>query len=240
MEKSKVIDFYDDFVVSQAKTQINERLYSLYLRLKKYGLNTNSSILELGSGIGAMTYLISKIVKKGAIETVEMSPKSVEYAKEHNKQANIRFFVDDVVSYKPTLKKIDYITLFDVIEHIPVDKHAELFSSISTYMTNDTLLLINIPNPEHIIYSEKYNPDSLQVIDQPIYMNELIGNLEKNNLNISFSEKYGIWLQDDYVFYAVKKNTTFEEIKLSDSRSFIEKVAKRILRIKMNILYNYK
>tara|TARA_R110002049_G_scaffold294590_1_gene481289 strand:+ start:1892 stop:2614 length:723 start_codon:yes stop_codon:yes gene_type:complete len=239
MNENKVVSFYDDFVESQKKTQINERIYSLYKRTLSYGLNNQSNVLELGSGIGTVTYLLSKTVKKGIIETVEISPKSVEFAKKNIKKKNIRFVNDDVVTYTPTLKSIDFITLFDVIEHIPIEKHADLFKNITSYMGDNTLLLINIPNPEHIELNQKYHPEVLQIIDQPIHLSFLVQNLEQNNLSISYYKKYSIWLENDYIFYAIEKKKEFKEIKLSDKRSFIEKVGKKLLRYKIKLFHNY-
>ena len=239
MNENKVIKFYDNFVKYQKKSNVNYRIYSLYKRAKKYGLSNYSNILELGSGIGAMTYLLSKSVKKGTIETVEISPKSVAFAKKHIKKKNINFFISDIVNYKPKLKSIDFVTLFDVIEHIPKEKHFELFKSISKYMNQKTKLLINIPNPEYIEYDQKYQPEVLQIIDQPIHLDFLLNNLEKNNLSISCFQKYSIWVKNDYIFYVVEKKKEFKEIRIQDNRSFIEKVFKKLFRIKLKLFYKY-
>lgn len=239
MSTNEVIRFYDNLLNYQRNSKVNERIYSLYKRTKKYGLNNYSNILELGSGIGTMTYLLSKSVKKGTIETVEISPKSVEFAKNHIKKKNIRFSTGDIVNYKPELNSINFITLFDVIEHVPKEKHFELFKNISSYMDHKTLLFINIPNPEYIEYDQKHQPEVLQIIDQPIHLDFLIQNLENNELSISYLQKYSIWVKNDYIFYVVEKKKEFKEIKIHDQRNFIEKVLKKMFRIKLKLFYKY-
>jgi trans-aconitate 2-methyltransferase len=237
MNKAQVIDYYDNFVEYQNISKVNDRIYALYKRAKSHGLNSYSNVLELGSGIGVMTYLLLKTVKKGTIESVEISPKSVAFAKSKIKNKNINFFVDDVVSYKPELKSIDIITLFDVIEHIPKEKHFELFKNISSYMNEGSVLLINIPNPEYIEFDINHQPEVLQIIDQPIHLDFLLPNLETNDLCISLLQKHSIWVKNDYVFYAIEKKKEFKEIKIHDSRTFIQKVMIKLFRMKLKMLY---
>jgi trans-aconitate 2-methyltransferase len=239
MEKKQIAEFYDNFVSSQEATGVNDRIYSLYKRMKKYGLNKHSNVLELGSGIGAMTYLLSKVVKKGKIEAVEISSKSVEYAKAKNKRSNVQFFNSDIVDYKPKLSAINFISLFDIIEHIPKERHFDLFKNISSYMNDDTILLINIPNPAYIEYDKKHNPEVLQVIDQAIYVDFLLQNLQENDLDIFYFEKYSIWVEDDYIFYAIEKKKEFKEHEIHQDRSLIEKALKKAFRLKLKLFYNY-
>lgn len=239
MNDNKVIKFYDSFVNYQRSSKVNDRIFSLYKRTRKHGLNSHSNVLELGSGIGTLTYLLAKTVKNGIIETVEISPKSVEFAKNNLKQKNIRFSVSDIVSYKPQLDSIDFITLFDVIEHIPKEKHDALFQNISSYMGDNTVLLINIPNPDYIEYDQKHQPEVLQIIDQPVHLNFMVRSLEKNGLDISHLQKYSIWVKNDYVFYVVQKKKPFEEITIQSQSSFAEKVFRKLFRLKLKWFYNY-
>ncbi|MEJ0080478.1 MAG: class I SAM-dependent methyltransferase [Puia sp.] len=74
-------EFYDDFIGYQVKSGINDRIYLLYKRLCKSGINTNSNILEIGCGVGMMTYLISRKVRNGRIEATDISTQSIAYAK---------------------------------------------------------------------------------------------------------------------------------------------------------------
>ena len=239
MKKKQVVDFYNDFKTSQQNTGINERLWFLYKRLKKLGLKSDSNVLELGCGIGAMTYLMAKTVTKGTIESVDISNQSIEFAKKHHNKPNISHHAADVVEYKPKLTNIDFITLLDVIEHIPVERHPELFKNISSYINNKTLLIINIPNPDYIEYDRKHNPEVLQIIDQPIYHDLLYKTLTDCGLDMQYFEKYSIWVKDEYIFYVIKKKQPFTEEKLAGKRSFNEKVKSKLLRTQLQKLYPY-
>jgi len=228
MDQKKIEDFYDNFSAHQMKVGINERILSLFQRMKKYGLSPSSRILELGSGIGSMTFLLSKKIKSGIVESVDLSPKSIELLNSSIANPAIKGYAADVVNYKPQQSNFDFITLFDVIEHIPIERHAELFKNLAGIMTEKTTLLINIPNPKYIEYDRIHQPEVLQVIDQPIPLTAIAKNAEDNGLFIHHFETYSIWVENDYQFMMIRKDRDFEEVKLSDKRSFSGKVKHRL------------
>ena len=190
MKQNEISDFYDEYVQRQIKTGANERLISLYKRLLNGGLNADSRVLELGCGVGIFTKLLAKKVKNGIIEAVDLSEKSVAVAKNELKDRNnIHFDVADVVKYQPKNSDFDMITLMDVIEHIPLEHHAELFANLAKIATEKTNILINIPNPQYIGYARINHPESLQVIDQEVELFTLMQHLEKNGLELAYFEK---------------------------------------------------
>ena len=140
-----------------------------------------------------------------------------------------------MVHYQPQESDFDFITLLDVIEHIPVEEHFNLFKNISTYISEKSLLLINIPNPEYIKYLHQHQPESLQVIDQPIELSTLVENLDKNNLEMVFFQKYGIWEQEDYHLFVVRKKREFKLRHLADERTLTQKITKK-LRQKLDFI----
>ena len=235
MKKEEVSQFYDQFSERQIKIGVNERLIFLFKQLKKLGLTKKSKILELGCGVGAFTYLLSKKVEKGYIEAVDLSEKSIENAQKNIQKNNVQLFVGDVVHYRPQESDFDFITLLDVIEHIPIEEHFNLFKNISTYISEKSLLLINIPNPEYIKYLHQHQPESLQVIDQPIELPTLAENLDKNDLEIIFFQKYGIWEQEDYHLFLVRKKLEFKLRHLADERTLTQKITKK-LRQKLDFI----
>ena len=228
MDNKEISEFYDKFSGQQLKTGVNERLISLYKRLLKLGLSKKSNVLELGCGVGAFTSLLSKKVKKGKIGAVDLSPKSIESAKSALPEININFETADVVTYIPKLKNIDLVTLMDVIEHIPLEMHEELFSNISSYISEKTLLAINIPSPEYIDYVRKNNADKLQIIDQCVELPFIIKNLESAGLEMIYFEKYSIWEQDDYQFMVIRKKRDYQLIHISDKRNKTQKAIHKI------------
>ena len=71
-------EFYDNFIAYQIESGNNDRIYSCYKRMKKHGIHNNSSVLEIGCGIGVLTYLLSRKIKNGTIESMDLSEKSID------------------------------------------------------------------------------------------------------------------------------------------------------------------
>lgn len=237
MEQKKIADFYDNYVQKQVKIGANERLISLFKRLIKLGLNKNSKILELGCGVGIFPKLLASKISVGEIEAVDLSEKSIKSAKTilYNKK-NIHFATGDVVKYKPENSDFHFITLMDVIEHIPLNEHGELFKNLAKIATEKTQIIINIPNPKYISHLQKNEPESLQIIDQAVELIPLVKNLENADLEILYFEKYSIWVKEDYHFMVIRKNRKFSVINIGGERSLknkiLNKISKKIDQIK--------
>ena len=229
MKQEEISEFYDEYVQRQLKIGANERLISLYKRLVNLGLNENSRVLELGCGVGIFTKLLNKKISTGIIEAADLSEKSIAVANDLVKnKKNVSCFVADVVHYQPQHSDFDFITLMDVIEHIPLEHHGELFKNLSRIATPKTLITINIPNPRYIDYARIHHPESLQVIDQAVELFPLMQHLENHDLELISFEKYGIWEEEDYHFMVIRKKRNFELKHLSDKRNVTEKIAKKV------------
>lgn len=231
--------FYDEFNAESAKSPINKRIIGLYKRILKNGLTTDSVNLEIGCGPGKMTYLLSKKIKEGVIEATDISPRSIEIAKTKIKNPNVHFKVSDALEYTPVNESFDNIFLFDVLEHIPEDQHPYLFRKIGKWMKDDSSILINIPNPNYILFAKKYRPESLQEIDQSITLDNLSRAIYHAGLEISFFETYSIWAENDYQFIIVKKQTSYMEKLLSNKRNIFQKAIVRLVREYRNLRYRY-
>lgn len=229
MKQKEISDFYDEFVQRQIKIGANERLISLYKRLLNLGLKEDSNILELGCGVGIFTKLLGKKISTGSIEAVDLSEKSIAVAKEELKGKKHLFLaVADVVKYQPKNSDFDFITLMDVIEHIPLDQHEELFGNLAQICTDKTQIALNIPNPQYIDHARIHHPESLQVIDQAVDLFPLMQHWEKQGLELTYFEKYGIWEEEDYHFMVLRKKRDFVLKHLADQRNITEKISKKV------------
>lgn len=240
MNNQPIEDFYNDFFGGQTELAINERVYQLFKRMRNLHLNTKSHVLELGCAIGTLTFLLSKMVKKGKIEAVDLSPKSIAFAKSKIKNQNIAFYAADIVNYTPIHRDYDFITLFDVIEHIPIERHDELFKNISQIADEKTQILISIPNPDYIEYDQENHPEVLQIIDQPLPLSLIAENLEKNGLQITFFETYSVWIENDYQFFIIRKKREFQEKEIAHQRGTLQKINAKIKRAWIDLKYRYR
>lgn len=237
MKKSQVKSYYDDYITNQYYIGVNDRIFLLFEKLKSLGLNSNSKVVELGCGIGVVTHLIRKIVTKGSIEAVDISPKSIEFAKSKIPNSNVIFEVDDVTEYTPTTKNADFVTLFDVIEHIPTEHHLKLFKNVNKMLSKNGQCLINIPSPSSIEWDRIHQPEALQIIDQALPLSLIASNCEQAGLEITKFETYSIWKENDYQFFLLQPKTEYrnEPVQLN----FFKKVKRKLWRLKFENLFKY-
>ncbi len=237
MRKSEVKKYYDNYIKEQYSIGVNDRIFLMYEKLKSLGLSSTSSVIELGCGIGAVTHLIRKTVTLGKVESIDLSGESIEFAKDKIRNDNVSFYQGDVIEYKPKIKQADFVTLFDVIEHIPIEMHEKLFINVAKMLKNDSWLLLNIPSPESIKWDTKNAPEALQIIDQPIPLERIVKNCANADLEIIKFENYSIWVENDYNFFLIRKKKVFENKPLNLSR--IQKAKRKAWRTKFKKLYRY-
>jgi trans-aconitate 2-methyltransferase len=208
MKSSEEIkEFYDNY---QFKFRHNIRHYIIINKLVDFGLKTDSKVLEIGCGNGAITKLIAKKVKKGKISSVDISSESIATARENLKNySNVSFVISDVIDFN-TSEKFDVIVVADMLEHIPMEHHDNLFKKLSAVLEKNGFIFINIPEPKFLEWVAEKEPDKLQVVDQPIHSEGLMNIAYKNGLYLKELKSYSIFkMQPDYQYVLfVKKSTT--------------------------------
>lgn len=222
--------FYDDFLSGQIKSGINHRIYTLYRKLLRIGIRKDEVILEVGCGIGALGFLLAKKIPAGFLEALDLSPKSVAFAREKIRQPNVHFSVANVLDYKPQQNAFDKILLFDVLEHIPKSQHFAVLKQLGNWLKEDGLLLINLPSPHYILFYEKTAPESLQELDQPVFLEELAPLFTSAGLELVRFEMLDIWCKDEYHFLTVRRQGIVTGRTLQADRTFLQKARLRLQR----------
>lgn len=206
MNKDTIVNYYDKYVKHQSSVGINARHKKIQFFLEKFGLKPHHQVLEIGCGIGTITELIARYLNdQGGITAVDISPKSIAQAKERlSVYSNVSLQVIDFTQTH-LQQKFDFIVMPDVIEHIPLERHADLFAHVSNMLPDDGTILIHLPNPYYLAWCHQHRPDLLQVIDQPIYTDQLLENCYPAGLYLYYLETYSIWVaQGDYQLIVLK------------------------------------
>jgi cyclopropane fatty-acyl-phospholipid synthase-like methyltransferase len=173
--KENVKKYYDDYVGRQRKYGITPRHRFILKRLKKFGLKSTSKVLEIGSGIGTLSVLIVNEVNKGYFLGCDISEVSINVCNAELKRSYTDFLVTDMSDFKSEIK-FDFIVLPDVLEHIPVNEHALIFENVSKCVHEDSIVVINIPEPKYLNWVRNNRPDLLQIIDQSLSLQDLLNN----------------------------------------------------------------
>lgn len=229
---SEISNFYDSFAEYELKSGVNLRHYTLFNAIIKSGLRRNHHVLEIGCGIGQLTGLLSRYLRKGKLVSTDISPRSIGIAsKRVPPSSRMEFLVSDMTLFGYP-EKFDYIVLPDVLEHIPVENHFELFANLSKLMYDHSKIIIHIPHPKIIEYERIHHPQKLQIIDQPISADTLLQSCYAHQLILETYHSYSLFhVQPDYVFIVLKRDELPQYIKLTRFKIITRKSIARLIKL---------
>lgn len=204
--REQIGKWYDGFAGKQVQTSVNLRHYRIMEFLTAAGLSTDSRVLEVGCGIGTLTGLLVKYLKKGEVLAVDISPESVEIARKRLAGATgVRFMVSDMTDFEHT-ELFDFIVLPDVLEHIPIDYHNRLFRTLADHMHEQSVILIHIPHPRALDYIRTTTPELMQIIDQSVEADTLLADTYACGLELIDYNSYSLFDKEhDYAVISLKK-----------------------------------
>ncbi|MDP4866941.1 MAG: class I SAM-dependent methyltransferase [Crocinitomicaceae bacterium] len=213
-EKVQIEEFYDSFEANQKKLGISVRHRIIHNNLCKIGLKNNSNVLEIGCGIGTVSQLIIRSIPHGKFHGCDISPKSIETARKKNAESNVTFQVTDMSDFNSDIK-FDFIVFPDVLEHIPVEQHSNMFEKVAKVCSPDAKILINIPEPNCLNWTRKNRPEVLQIIDQSLSMQDLLNNTYPHGFQVQSIHPYAIHTNvANYLSIVLIKNGEVKNIEL--------------------------
>lgn len=121
-----------------------------------YPIRENAEILEIGSGCGGITGVLSKRAK--SVTCVELSEKrSLINANRHREKNNITIKLGNFQDVEPGLGKYDYVTLIGVLEYSQIyidytDPFHEMLKIVRKHLKDDGQLIIAIENKMGLKY----------------------------------------------------------------------------------------
>lgn len=213
--KDEVKEYYDTFKEHQKKLGINIRHRTIFKNLKNAGLKANSNVLEIGCGIGTVSHLILKYITEGSFVGLDISSESIKMAQQFNAfHKKAEFLVNDMSNFTHKTK-FDFVVFPDVLEHIPVEQHANIFKTISELTTPNAVVIINIPEPNYLNWVRANEPSRLQIIDQSLSMQDLLNNCYPYGFKVYSIMPYALhYHENDYLAIVLKKDMIVKNIHL--------------------------
>ena len=213
----QVEQYYDKFRTQQEKLGINVRHRTIYSNLKKLGLRPESNVLEIGCGIGTVSNLILRTVRRGRFVGADISGESLDVARRLNSHSPNAVFVQTDMSDFSASEKFDFVVFPDVLEHIPVDQHAAIFRTVAAHCSPGAQVLINIPEPNFLDWIRKNQPERLQIIDQSLSIARLAGDAEAAGFKLFSVVPYKLFHDVfDYLSIVLKRNPAVENVRIGN------------------------
>lgn len=224
--QNKIERYYDEYTDRQKRIGVNKRHHSILEKSINAGLQADHKVLEIGCGIGTFTGLLSKYINKGNVLAVDLSPKSIEIAKERLAKFNNTEFIACDVTETEFNNQYDVIVLPDVIEHIPIEKHSALFVKLNKILKPNGFIFIHIPFPFYLDWTHENRPDLLQIIDQPLHLPQLSHDIHKAGFFVEKMESYAVFTKPyDYQYLVCKKAISVQKFtNIITKTSLLQKI----------------
>ncbi len=234
VNSGEVADYYNKFSSSQVKTGANLRHYTLINELIRHGLRRDSNILEIGCGVGVFTSMIASFATRGNIVATDISGESVELARARTGfHKSMKFFTTDMSDFAAEMK-FDFIVLADVLEHIPFEAYGDLFTKLAGAMHEGSIIFASVPNPSHLEFLHREQPEKLQIIDQPVHTDILSGSIYAAGIVLLEQKALKIFhTETDYTLFIMTLKPFYKAIT---EISTLEKITKKLFR---RMKYNF-
>jgi trans-aconitate 2-methyltransferase len=211
-----VADYYNKVwagIEEKTSNKPNARHYFIFKNLKKAGLKKNSRVLEIGCGSASLTHMIAGYITSGKIVGADISNETIAMnKKKYADYKNMEFFVSDMTDFMPK-EKFDFVVIPDVLEHIPVEEHPNIFRTIEKVTHENSTLLINNPEPNLLAWYHKTQPQILQIIDQPLHINYLSKLIYDNGFYIESVTPFAISFDvPEYQSIVCRRKVNFEKM----------------------------
>lgn len=192
---------------TSANPRIETALKSLLMWLRK----DDANILEIGCGIGATSWRVSRLCRMAKVLGVDVSSRSIKVAKTCFRAANLSF--RDMTLYKGALsERFDYIVMMDVYEHIAVEQRPELHEFLAEALTEEGRIFLSFPTPQNLKFLKEVYPDEIQPVDEDINP-EVLGRLSADvRGRLLYYHEVSIWRTGDYAHAVVGRDKAIAAI----------------------------
>jgi SAM-dependent methyltransferase len=233
MERSRdVREFYNRFageVLIEDFRRLNLRQDAVR-RLCREFIPAGARVLEIGCGAGINVRHLSRFA--GRVVGVDISERNIEIAKEYAGSANTEFRVLDVIHGAGELAALgpfDAVVLPDVIEHVPLERHHQLFAAVESVLARPGSVLITYPSPEYQSYLKSHEPKTLQLVDETIELDDLLRHTSLKIVHFSYKH---VWSRNQYVHLVLGTDRSFtaEPVERSAISRIVYRVRKRLWR----------
>lgn len=142
-------------------------------------------ILDIGCGAGVMSDYLTRY---GSVSAMDLSSKAVELGE--LLAPSVSFHVSATPPASGPV--FDLITLFDVIEHVPVVERPELLGRLRSALAPAGALLLSCPHPAHTMWMHSEQPELEQVVEEPVEVTDTLALAGELGLELTRYETYDI------------------------------------------------
>lgn len=203
----EIKNYYDAQVTYKLRNFVesNQRVERAWKTLTLWGPKDPGRILEIGCGIGAVCWRMSKLWPKAEVVGLDISDQSLIIAEKMFGAPNVSFCRGPLV---PGLMKgrFDLMLLMDVYEHIAVEERPTLHQALLDLQSECGRIFLSFPTPRHLAWLRQHHPQSIQPVDEDISIDSIITLARDTGNEVLHYQEVGVWQQGDYAHAVLGKN----------------------------------
>jgi 2-polyprenyl-3-methyl-5-hydroxy-6-metoxy-1,4-benzoquinol methylase len=226
-----VSSFYDLNVKEEIKDFINgnERNERAWETILRWAPDSVNSILEIGCGIGYISWRMSQVFNSAECNGIDTSQRSLDIARKLFAHPSLKY-ISGPLTEELTKKEYDLIVLMDVYEHIAQSDRPSLHAAIKKLCHGNTRIILTFPTPGFLNYLRLNRPDQIQPIGENIDQSTLdLMALETGTKLIHYGE-INVWSENDYahVVFAVNDQICDDRYKIENEKLHLMSKAERL------------
>lgn len=226
--KSQEIKIYYDQEVNgklNGFIEVNQRVEKAWETLIEWSPKWPTRILEIGCGIGNISWRLSRHWPRSYVYGIDISPKSIYIAERLFEAKNLTFLEHDVSENSFPDEEFDLIVLIDVYEHIAKDSRPDFHYKLKKAITPNSRLFLSCPTPRKQYNLRQFHPDSIQPVDENIDLPTIQTLAKDLGLEILMYKEVNVWNIGDYLHAVLGLHS---EWKPAISDSLINKISRKI------------
>ena len=135
----------------------SEYLTSLLIIKEKIKELNPKMILDIGCGDGRLINDLSKTFVDKSFFGIDYSAKAIQFAKIMSERNNAKFQLENILDKQPEgNKKYDFVTLVEVLEHIPINSLNNFIIQALKRVKKDGYFLIIVPHENKKLISKHF------------------------------------------------------------------------------------
>ncbi len=194
-----VSTFYDSNAIGKIKDFINgnARVERAWETILSWAPGSVNSIMEIGCGIGYVSWRMSQVFNLSECAGIDISQKSVDIANKlfcHAKLKYLQGRLSDELVDDP----YDLIVLMDVYEHIAKSDRASFHAVLRKLINHNTRIILTFPTPAFLKYLRVNMPEQIQPIDEDVDGETLGIMAEETGTRLLHYREISVWSENDY------------------------------------------
>ena len=194
-----VRSYYDAHVAGKLRGFVegNARVEHAWETIEQRAGHAPARILEVGCGIGDLSWRMSRRWTESHVVGLDVSPRSLRVARKLFRDPRITFCEGPLV--KGQLDGVfDLIVLVDVYEHIAHTDRPSLHEAINALLAPSGRIILTVPTPRHLAWLRIHQPREIQPVDEDITVDTISRLARDTGTEVLAYHEIGVWHEGDY------------------------------------------